>query len=124
MLVIVIVSVVALVEISIPELARRVKISVEESATTLECPATAIVAKEFETVSVVLIVMLSFVESVVIVTLDPATNVNVSLVASAITLDCPATAIVENTLLTALPVIVILSLVLSVVIVIPVLATH
>ena len=93
---IVTVSVESSVVIDIPLPATSVSVSVDESATTLFCPDTAIVVKLLEAApsTDAFIVIVSVPSSVVIVTFDPATKVNVSVEESATTLFCPSTAIV------------------------------
>jgi hypothetical protein len=89
-LVMVIVSVVLLVVIDMPVPATKVKVSVPLSATTEFCPATAMVAKLSDVappLAVELMVILSVPASVVMVMLDPATSVRVSVAESATTLD-------------------------------------
>lgn len=96
-LVIVTVSVPSFVVIEIPVPATKVSVSVLESATTEFCPATAMVAKLLDAeppLAVELMVIASVAASVVIVMFVPATKVRVSVLESATTLLCPATAIV------------------------------
>jgi hypothetical protein len=97
-LVTVIVSVLASVVIEIPVPAAIVRVSVAESATTFDCPATAIVAKLSDAVPppAAAIVIVSVVAFVVMVIFEPATKVNVSVAESAITELCPATAMVAK----------------------------
>ena len=97
-LVIVIVSVLLFVVICMPVPPAKVSVSVAESATTLLCPATAIVAKlsDAEPPPALLMVIVSVAASVVMVMFEPATKVKVSELESATTLLCPATAIVAK----------------------------
>ena len=98
-LVMVIVSVLLFVVICMPVPLAKVKVSVLESATTLLCPATAILLKRSDAeppLAVELIVMLSVAASVVMVMFEPAIKVKVSVLESATTLDWPATAIVAK----------------------------
>jgi metal-sulfur cluster biosynthetic enzyme len=96
-LVIVTVSVPEFVVICIPVPPANVRVSVDVSATTSLCPATAMVLKLFAAAPpVAAIVTVSVAASVVMVIFDPATKVRVSVAESATTELCPATAIVAK----------------------------
>ena len=82
----------------IPVPATRVNVSVLLSATTLDCPATTIVAKAFG-IPLLVKVIVSDPGVVVIVMPVPLANVKISVIESATTSDCPATEIVEKELL-------------------------
>ena len=81
------VSVVAFVVSVTPPAWAKVRVSVEESATMVDCPETAMFVKESEAVPPPLeaMVMESVVASVVRVMFDPATRVRVSVFESAAT---------------------------------------